>query len=242
MCPVAHRRSSFYVGMAVTSAAIAVAGFAPSLLDSSGRKAPLTWAAAAHGALFSAWLLLLLAQTVLVRTRQIAMHRRLGFAGLVLAAAMVATAYPTVLAMARRGFDLSGDLSNFRGGVRGQLIFQLGDILSFAVLVAAGVWQRHRPAIHKRLMVLATVGGLMPAALVHIIGHSPALRQIKGPIVLVPLTILYFAPAIHERWTHGRVHPVSLWVAIGLLAWGNARAALIGPSRAWFEFVDWLIR
>src|SRR5690349_763028 len=55
-------------------------------------------------------------------------------------------------------------------------VFQIGDLVSFALLVAVAVWQRHRPAVHKRLMVLATVGGLMPAALTHLIGHSPALR------------------------------------------------------------------
>ena len=154
---------------------------------------------------------------------------------------MVVTAYLTAITMARRGFDLSGDLSNSPGGVREQLIFQLGDLVSFALLVTAAVWQRRRPAIHKRLMVLATAGGLMPATLAHVIGHSPALRQITAPIILIPLTILYFATAVHDRWSEGRVHPVSLWVAVALLAWANLRAALIGPSTAWREFTDWLI-
>ena len=76
-------------------------------------------------------------------------------------------------------------------------------------------------------MVLATVEGLMPATFAHMIGHSPTLRQVEAPIILIPLTILYFAPAVHDRWTEGRIHPVSLWVAIGLFVWANLRAALI---------------
>lgn len=52
---------SFYLGMAIATAVIALAGFVPSILDPTGRKAPLTWAVAAHGLLFSAWLLLLIA-------------------------------------------------------------------------------------------------------------------------------------------------------------------------------------
>lgn len=155
---------------------------------------------------------------------------------------MVVTAYPTTIAMARRGFDLSGDISNGPGGVRGQLVFQFGDLVSFTLLVAAALWYRRRPELHKRLMVLATVGGLMPASLAHLIGHSPALRQAPAPIILIPLTILYFAPAVHDRWSQGRVHPVSLWVAVALLAWANIRAAIIGPSAAWRDFTDWLIR
>jgi len=238
------RRSKgwFYLGMALTTAATAIAGFAPALLDPAGRKAPLTWAVAAHGALFGAWLVLFIAQTTFVRTGQLAVHRRIGYVAAVVAVLMVVTAYPTTIAMARRGFDISGDLSNSPGGAREQLVFQLGDLVSFTLLVGAAVWQRQRPAIHKRLMVLATVGGLMPAALAHFIGHSPALRHIEAPIILIPLTILYFATAIHDRWSQGRMHPVSLWVAVGLLVWANVRAALIGPSTAWREFTDWLIR
>lgn len=237
-----HSERWFYLAMAWTTLAIAIAGFAPALLDPAGRKAPLTWSVAAHGALFGAWLLLFVVQTTLIQKGRVAVHRRLGYAAVVVAGLMVLTAYPMTIAMARRGFDLSGDLSNSPDGVRGQLVFQFGDLLSFALLVAAGVWHRLRPAIHKRLMVLATVGGLMPAALAHIIGHSPALRQIQAPIILIPLTVLYFAIAAHDRWSQGRVHPVSLWVAVALLAWANVRAVLIGPSTAWRELTDWLIR
>lgn len=240
--PPRRRENWFYLGMALTTAAIALVGFAPALLDPTGRKAPLTWAVAAHGALFASWLLLFMAQAALVQTRRLNVHRRLGYAAVVIAILMVATAYPLMIAMARRGFDLSGDLSNSPGGVGGQLVFQLGDLVSFTLLVAAAVWHRHRPAIHKRLMVMGTVGGLMPAALAHFIGHSPALRKIEAPIIVLPLVILLFATAVHDRWSQGRVHPVSLWVAVGLLVWANVRAALIGPSPAWREFSNWLIR
>lgn len=232
----------FYLGMAITSVVIALAGFAPALLDPVGRKAPLTWAVAAHGLLFSAWLLLLIAQTTLVRTGRVAVHRQLGYAAVVVAGLMVVTACPMAIAMARRGFDLSGDLSDGPGGVREQLVFQFGDLVSFTLLLAAALWYRRRPEFHKRLMVLATVGGLMPASLAHLIGHSPVLRQAPGPIILIPLTILYFATAVHDRWSQGRVHPVSLWGAVALLVWANVRAAIIGPSAAWRDFTEWLIR
>ena len=105
---------------ALTTAAIAIAGFAPALLDPAGRKAPLTWAVAAHGTLFGAWLLLFIVQTTLVQTGRLAVHRRVGYAAAVIAVLMVVTAYPMMIAMARRGFNLSGDLSYSPGGVRGQ--------------------------------------------------------------------------------------------------------------------------
>jgi hypothetical protein len=182
---VAARRGEgrFYVVMALVAMTLTVIGFGPAVVDTSSRKAPLTLAVAVHGAVFSAWLLLFLAQTLLIR-RRFAAHRRLGYAGAVLAALMIATGYFTSIAMARRGYDLSGDL-NAAADPLGVLVFQLGDLVSFGILVAAAVWYRRRPEVHKRLMLLATVGALMPASLVHIIGHSTFLREIKAPILAV---------------------------------------------------------
>jgi hypothetical protein len=121
------------------------------------------------------------------------------------------------------------------------LVFQLGDLVSFSILVGLAVWCRNRPDVHKRLMLLATVGALMPAALAHIIGHSPVLREIRAPIILIPLVVLLFAGAVHDRLSRGRIHPVSLWVAVALLVWANLRAVVIGPSEVWHKFAAWLI-
>jgi hypothetical protein len=232
----------FYIAMAIVALAIATAGFGPAALDTDARKGPLTLAVGAHGMVFSAWLALFLTQSILVSKGRITVHRRLGYAGVGLAALMVVSGYFTAITMARRGYDLSGDLIGATGDSLELLVFQLGDLLSFSILVASAVIFRRRPNVHKRLMLLATVGTLMPAALAHIIGHSPILREIKAPIILVPLIALLSASAVHDRLSGGRVHPVSLWVAIGLFVWANLRAALIGPSEAWHQFAAWLIR
>ena len=92
---------------------------------------------------------------------------------------------------------------------------------------------------HKRLILLATVV-LMAAPLAHVIGQVPALHAFP-PVILLPLAAFYFAAAIHDRWTDGRVHPISLWGAIALLVWAQGRAVLIGPSEAWHRFAAWLI-
>jgi hypothetical protein len=239
--PTTIRRSEgwFYVTMAIVAMVLTIIGFGPALVDTASRKAPLTLAVGAHGIVFATWLLLFLAQTLLIKKR-FAAHRRLGFVGAVLAVLMVVSGYATSIAMARRGFDLSGEL-NAAADPLGLLVFQLGDLVSFGVLVGAAVWYRRRPEVHKRLMLLATVGALMPASLVHIIGHSPFLREIKAPIILIPLAMLLFASAVHDRLTRGRIHPVSLWVALAMFVWANVRAAIIGPSEAWHQFAGWLI-
>lgn len=232
----------FYGAMAAAVILTAVAGFAPSLLESSGRRAPVTPLVAVHGLLCLGWLILFAAQVALIAKRRIAVHRALGTASAALAVALMVVGYVTAIAMARRGSDLSGDLHVPPGNTADQLVFALGDLLTFAILLAAGYIYRRRAEVHKRLMLLATVGGLVPASLAHLIGHVPALNSLPGAIILLPMAVFFFAPAIFDRLSLGRFHPVSLWAAVGIFAWANLRAAVIGPSAAWHNLIGWLAR
>lgn len=237
-----HRAEGrFYTGMALAASATAIAGFAPGIFDTNGRKEPLNWAVGLHGLLFSGWLALFLAQTLLVFNRRVAVHRLLGSVAAGLAFIMFVSGYFTIIEMARRGYDLSGDLIGDSGDPLMVMVFQLGDLLCFGLLVTLGILFRHRPDAHKRLMLLATVGALMPAALSHIIGHSPFLRSFHPSIILIPYSAFLFAGAVHDRIYRGRIHPISLWGASALWLWSNIRAAIIGPSDVWCAFATWLI-
>ena len=195
-----------------------------------------------HGTLCALWLLLFFTQISLVATRRVSVHRRLGAAAGVLAVALVIVGYATAIALLRRGFDLSGDLHIPAVDPAVEMVFPLGDLVSFAVLVTAGYVYRRRPDIHKRLMLLATLSGFMPASLAHFIGHVPILTRMPAPIILIPLVAFYFAGAVFDRFYRGRIHPVFLWVPILLIAWANVRAAVIGPSTTWHHFLAWLAR
>jgi hypothetical protein len=229
----------FYRGMGIIAVLLVIAAFAPGIRDPAGRNAPLTPLVWVHTVVFSSWLLLYLVQTTLITIRRPAVHRRIGVAAMVLAAAVLTVGYATAIAMARRGFDLSGDLAAASDPL-GALVFPLGDLVSFGILMASAFWYRCSPAIHKRLILLATTGSLMAAPLAHLIAKFPTLREIP-PAILIPLAALYMASALHDRIVHGRVHPVSLSGGVSLLAWAQLRAAVVGPSDAWHEFAGWLI-
>jgi hypothetical protein len=49
------------------------------------------------------------------------------------------------------------------------------------------------------------------------------------------------ASAIYDRLSRGCIHPVSLWVPIGLFAWQNVLVLVVFPSTAWHQFTAWLI-
>ncbi len=79
---------------------------------------------------------------------------------------------------------------------------------------------------------------LMVAPVAHLIGHWPVLRMLDWPFFIVMMS----GNAIRDRAAHGRIHPLSLWVGILLVAWNIVLERVVFPSGAWRDFAPWLIR
>ena len=232
----------FSTGMALAMIALALAAFTPSIAYPEGRRAPLSLLAAAHGIVFFAWLLIFLAQSTLIATRHVAWHRKLVLASIFVVALMIPLGLATTLAMVRRGFDLSGDLSVEIGNDPiHDAVFPFFNILIFAGLVAAALVFRRRPEIHKRLMLFANIE-LMPAPLAHFIGHHPSLASLPGVIVMIPISIFVIAAVGRDRLVVRRVHPLTWGLAALRMVSGVLEAGPIGSSAAWHQFVGWMAR
>jgi hypothetical protein len=228
----------YFTAFSFSMIVVVAAGFLPSLLSTSGRRAPLSMLAATHGVASCAWIGIFLVQATLIARGRIATHRRVGVAAVCLAALMIPLGYATCISMVRRGFDLSGDLKVDRDPALA-VIFPLGDLIIFAVLVTAAVAYRRRPDMHKRLMLFATII-LLPAPLAHLIGHSPWLAALPAPIIGIPIFVLLAAAVAREFLTLRRVHPLTWAIAAAMLLSGPLRAVVIGPSASWHSFVKWL--
>lgn len=93
----------FYTGMAIACIITVFVGFAPSYyLKGQFGAAPLTPLVHLHGLIFTSWIVLFFAQTVLIASHRIETHRRLGVAGAVLGALLVVVGLATALGFARR--------------------------------------------------------------------------------------------------------------------------------------------
>jgi len=192
------------------------------------------------------WLLLFFAQTTLAATSRVTTHRRVGVVGAVLSVAVVVLGALVVMAQARRGFDLSGDIARLPlpAGVDGlsATVALLFFPVQFGVLVGAALWYRHRPRIHKRLMLFAALAGITPTPVAHLIGHWVGPQPWAD--ALFPLSAIFFVSliAVHERVTEGRVHPVTLW--LGILVVVMERVVTLGVQRteAWRSFAQWLVQ
>jgi hypothetical protein len=234
----------YFTGLALTLIAVSIAGFAPALMHPAARRAPLSFLAAMHGSVFLLWQVLFFVQSRLVATHRVAWHRRLGVAGAVLFAIMIPLGFVTTISMARRGFDLSGDLRvlpraapGFVGPITG-ILFPITDLAIFALLGGAALAFRRRREIHKRMMIFANLI-LIPAPLAHWIGHAgydPA-----SPIIMLPIGLFLFSAIARDYLVGHRIHPLTWTLALGMFASGPLRAFVLGPSPAWHRFAAWLI-
>jgi hypothetical protein len=231
--PAAQRARAdrwFFSGTALLQVVLIVWGFAPTyFLRSASDLPPLATLLQVHGALFSAWLVLLLVQVSLVAARRTPLHRRLGTAGGALAVSMFVVGWLAAVDAARRGSTIQSFTP------QAFLIIPILGIVGFAVLVGAALLWRARPDYHKRLMMLATAGGLSGAGIARI----PVLAPL-GPVAFLGIPDLFAVALMVYDWvTLRRIHPATAFGTIFILVLEGLQltAANSGP---WLAFAHWL--
>lgn len=229
--PVTTYDRTFYSGVAVLMAVIVFVGFSPTFYLRSYFGAPRSINGATtlvpltivHGLVFTSWVLLFVVQTSLVASRRVALHRRLGIAGVVLAAAMMVLGMMTAFGAAGRGSTAPGFTPiEF-------LVVPFFDLVLFTGFVTAAVLRRREKEAHKRLMLLAYVS-IIPAAVARIRGLA-----LLGPALFVLAFLLPIAGVIYDYRSRGRVASVYWWGLAILLLSVPLRIAVSG-SAAWQAF------
>jgi hypothetical protein len=219
---------AFYIAVAWLFAAIVFAGFSRSFyLNGWFARLDLTTLRIVHGAVATAWIVLLLAQTTLVAARRTDLHRRLGALGALVALAMVVVGLALALESGRHGFSNPG-----LPPPRIFLIVPLTDMVLFTGCVATALALRDRPDWHKRLMVLATLVILAPAfarlPVDAVRDHLPASAFALSALSLV-------AVATWDAVARRRLHPVYLWGG-GLFILSIPLRVVVAKTSAWQSF------
>ncbi len=232
---------AFYVGMAVTLLLIASAGFLPGYRALLGGRTTLPAFVHVHAALFAFWMLLLIVQTSLIARGSVALHRRLGVLAALLIPIILVLGYQTAIFGAQHGHPMWKTPGQFVppgfpfANSLEFLTVPLGDLVVFAGFATTALYFRKRPELHKRLMILAAIGGLMPPAVT---------RLPYGSNILLTLAVLILLIAVclaHDVYERGRVHRAN--VVGGLLILASVPARLpIAKTEAWHQIAAWLVR
>lgn len=221
----------FYIGMGLLLMALLFAAFGTRYFGRAFTELPpLRMHVHVHALLFTAWVLLFIVQAGLIRSGQTALHRRLGIAGFVMAAVIVAVGWYTAIEGARNGHNPAR--------APNALVFMVvpaADIALFAMFVAAGWLARRRRELHMRLMLLAMLGGFAWP----IITRLPFAVGRPGAMLGILAALVFIAP-LKDLVTKRRIHIVDLCGALVIIASIPARRA-IGKTQAWQSFAAWWV-
>jgi hypothetical protein len=184
--------------MSLLIAVVAVYGFSHTIGHNLLHASPIPpFVLTIHAIVFPGWVLFFILQSALVRTRNVPLHRTLGWFGLAFGIGLVVLGYITATGMDRFF------LQQHRMKTPAFLIIQLMDLCCFAIPFALAIYWRRRPEFHRRLMLIATCG-LTDAAF----GRFPWL-----PLVFSSggVDALIFLGILRDLIVDRRIHKVYLY-------------------------------
>jgi hypothetical protein len=217
----------FFSGMALLMLATVFQGFARSYYLAGVFHAPLpSLIIHVHGAAFSCWILLLVAQTSLVSLGRVDIHRRLGIAGFVLAVLMVVL-----------GVMAATDLLVREGGPPGTdakffYIVPLSGMMIFAPLIFFAFRARTNPPAHKRLILVATM-----ALVVAAIARFPIVQSLSAAFRFSYIFLILLVA--YDLWSTRRINRATLWAG-AFLIFVEQMTQPLGHTAAWHAFAGWV--
>jgi hypothetical protein len=219
--------------MAIAIAITVFVGFSRSYFLKSWYGTPeLSRLLHLHGLVFTAWVLFFLAQTTLVATGRTWLHRRMGIAGVVLAALVVIVGTTVAITRLRTGISPLP-------GIPAPSFFAIPffDMVVFAILVTTAIYYRRRIEAHKRLMTLSMITLLAaPIARMSFLPLPP------GPPTFFGLADLFIVVLlVYDISTRRKVHPATIWGGLLIVASQPLRLMISGTP-AWLAFAGWLTR
>ena len=200
----------FYFAMALLIPAIVVFGFSFTIGRNLIHPAiPRPTILYVHAAAFSGWLVFFLLQSVLVRTRNVKLHRSIGWFGAGFGGLIPVVGVATAIAMGQ--FDIRQLHQNH---VEMDLMIPLWDMVVFTTAFGLAIYWRRRPEYHRRLVYIATCA-LTAAAF----GRFPA-YLLNPTFFYAGVDLLILFGMVRDWIVSRKTHPVYLY-ALPLLVAGQ---------------------
>jgi hypothetical protein len=222
----------FYTGMAIAILISVLLGFSRSFFLRPlfpAHPSPAEGIFYVHGALFTLWIFVFVAQVSLISQRRVDLHRKIGpFAAVLVAAMVVFGVMGALTAAGRPGGFLKIPIPGLQF-----LAVPIFDMIVFPAFIVMAFVQRHKPQSHKRWMLLATLN-LITAA----IARWPIVDSL-GPLAYFGITDLFIvALAIWDFRSSGKLHRVTLWGGL-LMILSQPLRLIVSGTTAWLAFAQW---
>ena len=214
----------FYLCMSMVMAGLAGWGFSRTvdrrLLHATPPRPFLLWI---HAEMFSAWVVLFVAQSALVRVRKVSVHRTLGWFGAALAAAMTVSGFIVAVVMLR--FEIT---VLHHKAVAPFLSILWADMIIFGACMALAIYFRKRPEYHRRLVFMASCQ-LMQAAFVRFdyIGYHD--------LYYPALDLLIVAGIVRDLAVDGGINKIYLYLFPAMIVLQAWAAYLERVNPGWWQ-------
>lgn len=218
-----NSRDNFFPWIAVAIATTVFTGFWFTYFGPmfAGNRGPDAAVVHLHGWTFFAWYVLLVVQSVLAHSRRISLHRKLGALSIALASLMVATG---LLIVGVRMADAL-DTGNPFWSASGPAVFVT--LVLFITFYVAALRMRQRSDWHKRLIIIASVGGMGAAMFrLSMVLFGPGSAMWLG---LLGSNLFIVAGIVRDRICDKRVHP-AWWIGLSTCVLLEAGALLLTPT------------
>ena len=226
----AVRTRQAYFGIVLLIAGIVAWGFWKPYYSQILARTDLPAIVHLHAAVFSLWVLVLVAQAAAVVAGNVRLHRQLGTAGmiygaLVFAVGLLVSVGAPALRVREGLFPLEV------GGV--VVLYNLTDMLLFGAFLALAFTSRGRPELHKRWIIAATAA-LCGAALGRVVpGNTPQYLLLwLSPILAMIVVDLAMLRRVHPIPVVSAALLVVAFFKVPLYAarvWGEIGTALLRP-------------
>jgi hypothetical protein len=155
-----------------------------------------------HGAFAFGWIVLFVIQTSLINLKKYRIHMLLGIVGVFIAIGTALTMVPVGMYAANKELKQGWGETAIAG-----IVGVVTSAIMFFTIVLAGILNRHKPATHKRLMLLATIVVLWPAWF-RFRHYFPSVPRPDIWFAVVLADSLILVSCIWDRLRNGKVHPV----------------------------------
>jgi hypothetical protein len=219
------REHLFFSGLALAYSVAVFVGFSRTYYLKEVFGTPhLSWLFHLHGVVFTAWTIFFVFQTALVAAGRTNIHRRIGWIGAVFAASI--TVFGTLLTIHAVRIGYSARTRQMPA----LLINGIIDVVLFGLFFGLALLLRHRPAIHKRLMMFAMLCVIIPA-----IGRLPI------PAALIGWTIFAFSLAglIYDALSARRIYFTNV-LCVLLINICTPLRFVIAENQTWHKCTEWL--
>ena len=183
-----------------------------------------------HGLFFFAWMMLLVLQSVLVNVRNVRLHRSFGTFGIALAGGLVVMGALITIIGASGAVRTDDDYGLFYLSITAPP--------SFAVLFAMAVRAVRTPAVHRNLVLLATLSILMPGInRLYMMGLG--LGYVPFYATYLTMDAMVAAILYHERRATGRISSAT-WAGAAIVVVPQVLFPLVVPWQEYRAFIHFL--